>query len=770
MIHNRRRISGHLVSAMHLLLLSSSFITTALAQEQIELGTGNYYVDLQTGTSCVRDCNPPNIENCGGIVGAEASWLQMFSTIDECCTTKLSWIDISVCAPPLEDSSLTTAASTATTTTTSATTQEELYDVGVSTDYNGDGQFNQLDVDIANSNPISPIDFDSINTNTNINCPTPDVDCMSGLWNTLTCVCDCIPPYCADSINGACREATGCVGRPWGECIMGVTCPWWKTIFYTATTVKGEEESALCQSGTDIPPGVYVLYASQQECELKVSSSDMNAVVLGNNPTGFEVVTLKFTVDGLPSSIIPSDDIDILEEEMEYVTRWALTTLAEQLGDSLIIKGIEKKKNSTMIEEGGDMDVIANDGSSIGEMTTSSNVYYDITLVQRNGGEEYGPIIITGLKDLYPKIMEMIAESSSRLYLVYGVELFWCYDEDGDDMIYNTYVMCSANTETVAYTIRFDNVPLISQNQTLTTSDWDTLIDEVIGDYKNTLQGVDRLDIVDMKIVGVINLHPDDGDATTYTKDVKLDIVVVDRLATDFSPIIKSTLLNTKSSTLKLIQSSDTSTKLNLSWCVNDNGQFTECSKRLNDDADDKGRLILRDVTMGAVVLPVWAIIVFAGACVVVFCCTCWCLLAYLNQRDESKNERNMVTYINTGHNFSQTNATKTKRQKTMIQKRRTRTIARHRSTKTRPIQRHDDLENGDDHHNHHHDPSFVDEVEEIAIVQPIDTLYMEQMPSFVFVNDEEEDYNNNDEEDEDDGPSYSYKPDPEGILKYSNN
>ena len=272
-----------------------------------------------------------------------------------------------------------------------------------------------------------------------------------------------------------------------------------------------------------------------------------------------------------------------------------------------------------------------------------------------------------------------------------------------------------------------------------------------------------------MRIAGVVNLHPDDGDTNTYTKDVKLDIVVVDRLATDFSPIIKSTLLNTKNSTLELIQSSDTSTKLNLKWCVNDNGQFTECSKRLTtDEADNKGHLILRDVTVGALTLPVWAIIVFAVACVVVCCCSCWCLLAYLNQRDESKNERNMITYINTGHNFSQTNTTKSKRQRTMIQKRRTRTaIARHRSTQTRPIQRYDngDLENGD-HHKRHHDPSFVDEVEEIAIVQPIDTLYMENMPSFVFVNEEEEDYH---VDDEDDGPHYSNKPDPEGILKYSN-
>lgn len=774
-MNNRRRISGPLVS-MHLLLfiiISPSFITTTLAQEQIiELGTGNYYVDLQTGTSCVRDCDPPNIENCGGIVGADQSWIQLFSTIDECCTTKLSWIDISVCAPPLpstiiEDSSLTAAA-------TATTTQEELYDV--STDYNGDGQFNQLDVDIANGNPISlPIDdFDTVDTNanSNSNCPTPDVDCMSGLWNTIACACDCIPPYCADSTDGACREATGCVGRPWGECIVGISCPWWKTIIstYTATaattattSVVVEEESALCQSGTDIPPGVYVLFASQRECELQVSS-DVNAAV-GSDNTGFEIVTLKFTVDGLPSNV-PSDDMDTLEEEMEYVTRWALTTLAERMGDELIIKNIEEK-NSTMIEEGV---TIANDASNQGEMTTSSSsVYYDVTLVQRNG-EKYGPIIINGLKDLYPEILEMIAGRSSQMYLVYGVELFWCYDEDGDDMIYNTSIMCSANTETVAYTIRFDNVPLVSRNQTLTSSDWDGLIDEVIIDYRNTLQGVDRLDIVDIKIADVVNLHPDDGDTNTYTKDVKLDIVVVDRLATDFSPIIKSTLLNTKNSTLELIQSSDTSSKLNLSWCVNDNGQFTECSKRLNDEADDKGRLILRDVTMGAAVLPVWAIIAIAVACVVVCCCSCWCLLAYLNQRDESKNERNMVTYINTGRNCIQTNTTKNKRQKTMIQKRRTRTIARRRSTQARPIQRHDngDLENGYDHHNrHHHDPSFVDEVEEIA--QPIDTLYMEQMPSFVFVNDEE-DYHDNGEEDVDDGPSYSDKPDPEGILIYSNN
>jgi hypothetical protein len=71
-----------------------------------------------------------------------------------------------------------------------------------------------------------------------------------------------------------------------------------------------------------------------------------------------------------------------------------------------------------------------------------------------------------------------------------------------------------------------------------------------------------------------------------------------------------------------------------------------------------------------------------------------------------------------------------------------------------------------DDHRNCHHDPSFdYDRDKDEEIVQPVDTLYLEQMPSFVFVNDDDYEVVGEDN----DGPPYSDKPDPDGTLKYSN-
>ena len=62
-------------------------------------GTGKFYVNDQTET-CVRDCEPGSPLEvpdriCGGIV--RESWVQLFNTVTECCSFKLSWIDPDVC-------------------------------------------------------------------------------------------------------------------------------------------------------------------------------------------------------------------------------------------------------------------------------------------------------------------------------------------------------------------------------------------------------------------------------------------------------------------------------------------------------------------------------------------------------------------------------------------------------------------------------------------------------------------------------------------------
>jgi len=79
---------------------TSSSPPTASSSTAITLGSGKYYVDVNTGTACVRDCEPVGTAKCGGIV-ENAPWLVMFDTIAECCSAKLGWVDAAECAGPL---------------------------------------------------------------------------------------------------------------------------------------------------------------------------------------------------------------------------------------------------------------------------------------------------------------------------------------------------------------------------------------------------------------------------------------------------------------------------------------------------------------------------------------------------------------------------------------------------------------------------------------------------------------------------------------------
>ena len=80
--------------------------------ETIVMGTGKYYLDLETGASCVRDCSPKGTADCGGIV-ENAPWLEMFDGIEACCTTRLSWVGISDCTAASVNGAATSSSSSA---------------------------------------------------------------------------------------------------------------------------------------------------------------------------------------------------------------------------------------------------------------------------------------------------------------------------------------------------------------------------------------------------------------------------------------------------------------------------------------------------------------------------------------------------------------------------------------------------------------------------------------------------------------------------------
>lgn len=56
-------------------------------------------------------------------------------------------------------------------------------------------------------------------------CDIPTAGCANGMFNQVTCSCDCIPPFCPDAL-GNCLVSGTCED-PWKNCTRGKNCPWW---------------------------------------------------------------------------------------------------------------------------------------------------------------------------------------------------------------------------------------------------------------------------------------------------------------------------------------------------------------------------------------------------------------------------------------------------------------------------------------------------------------------------------------------------------------
>ena len=559
-------------------------------------------------------------------------------------------------------------------------------------------------------------------------CDLPSVDCVYGLWSSSSCACECIPPYCVDG-SGSCTLPDGCVGRPWGDCAVGVDCPWWD---------DDDDDGDYCDTGPDIPPGVWVVHATRGGCCAAHHPGSAAACEAGGGSAAaagadaapddddddddpFEYVTIKFTVGDLPADVVGSeDDAGDLKAEMSFVMRRALTDLAEKV-EILKVTSIEEDlvltvmptTTATTAAGGGGNGTAAGGG---GGPATAVSVYYDVTVV-RHPTESLGEIIIAGLRDIHPEIMEWLSGGSSRQYLVCCVYLNWCIDGGVND---GTFDLCSGGgDETVAWTVRFADMP--------SALDWEGLVRELVRIYEETLMGVERLDIVDVG-VNVVDLPSPDGENETVAKDVTFDFIFIDKFGINFGPFIIETLQNSKNDTLSRIQGYlDTSTTLDLAVCIDGDGAYAVCPKPVAEPQEWENPFLL----------PLWAIITLAAVSVVLCCCTSWCIISYLNQRDESKNERNMVTYIQTGKNHDNIR----RRRRPLPQQRHApsrprshmpRESAPPRHYETRSTRR---LEHRDSNTEYLESmPSFVfPDGKETQPKQVDDTLYLENMPSFVF-------------------------------------
>jgi hypothetical protein len=296
------------------------------------------------------------------------------------------------------------------------------------------------------------------------------------------------------------------------------------------------------------------------------------------------------------------------------------------------------------------------------------------------------------------------------------VYLNWCYDGGAND---GTFDLCSGTDETVAWTVRFADLP--------SALDWEGLVRELIGIYKETLMGVERLDIVDVE-VNVVDLPYPDGGNETVAKDVTFDFIFIDKSGINFGPFIIETLQNSKNDTLSRIQGYlDTSTTLDLAVCIDGDGAYAVCPKPVAEPQEWENPFLL----------PLWAIITLAAASVVLCCCISWCIISYLNQRDESKNERNMATYIQTGKNHDNIR----RRRRPLPQQRHAPSRPRSQMPRESAPPRH--YETRSTRRLEHRDPnteyleampSFVfPDGKETQPKQVDDILYLESMPSFVF-------------------------------------
>lgn len=75
-------------------------------------------------------------------------------------------------------------------------------------------------------------------------CDIPS-SCQYGLFNTTSCTCDCIQPFCTDVSSGECTTATQCSTDPFKSCVQGLNCPWWVNHMNSESCTTGPSVSSM---------------------------------------------------------------------------------------------------------------------------------------------------------------------------------------------------------------------------------------------------------------------------------------------------------------------------------------------------------------------------------------------------------------------------------------------------------------------------------------------------------------------------------------------
>ncbi len=443
----------------------------------------------------------------------------------------------------------------------------------------------------------------------------------------------------------------------------------------------------------------------RNDSDSTLSASSPSSVGSTSEEDGISLVTIKFTVSGLPEVM----DNQLLKEEMLVMMKKQLIDLSKQKPD---LKVTKVEESPSFVKES-----ITTDKNGADDSTRSISIYYDVTMIN-DQMVDFGPIVIDGLRDMYPVISQDINECIGMVYFRYGVGVNWCIDEvEGG----GEFKVCVATHPKFTVEFRLANLPLQLKNV-------DELIQQVVDMYEEVLTPVEELDILTVEMTKVVDLPSSNN---TVTKEVYLEIAD-QKFATDadetlddpvLGRIIDKQIQSSKYEILNLLQIySNNATNIDLNWCVDGNGTYTVCDFPPLPPEPPKPYPFL---------LPRWAIITLTVVSVFLTCCICWCTFSFIEQRDSSKNERNLVSYLNTGQQYS-------KPKKKPVRSRSNFRPASHPRGHQQYYENRPEIESAvslaNDTRYLESMPSFVFQYDDEAPpVNDADTLYLENMKSFVF-------------------------------------
>ena len=160
-----------------------------------------------------------------------------------------------------------------------------------------------------------------------------------------------------------------------------------------------------------MPPGIWSIYNTRKACcETNFAYSTLCMATHSEQPTkhptiaapegdDFEIVPIKFDVGGLPCEV----DMRELKEEMRTVLKRILLRLADRI-EGLKISNVEEK----VVLSRHMLRALQNQADCfVGVGKKDVELYFNVYVV-RDDDREFGPLIISEIRDSYELVLEQV--------------------------------------------------------------------------------------------------------------------------------------------------------------------------------------------------------------------------------------------------------------------------------------------------------------------------------------------------------------------------